>query len=184
MGIETALMVAAAGATIAGGIGQLNAGIAANKAAKEAAGNELRAGETNAAITRRQGQLFIGKQRASFGAMGMDTVGNALDVIQMSAVENELEAQSILTNSRFQAYDYQVKGRMAAAQGRAGFVSSIGQAAASVMLGMSKSPSQPSGFKVGNIDMPGGLKDGSFKPTYSPSASTTYAATSRYVSGY
>lgn len=177
MGIETAILaaaVASAVGTVAGGIGQLNSGIAANKAAKAAANQELQAGQTNAAIKRRQGQVFMGKQRAAFGAMGMDVMGNALDAIEMSAQENELEAQSILTNSRFSAYNYTVQGRMAAAQGRAGFVTSLGQAAGTMMMGMNGSKgSAPQ--QTSNLRMPSGMSNGTFKPTYNPSG---------YTSGY
>lgn len=133
MGIETALIAAAVGTTLAQGVGALQAGNLANKNAKIAADQALAAGNTEAATERRRGELQLGSQRAQFGAMGMDPLGNALDVLQNTAFENELSAQTILTNSRYKAWDYRVQGQAAKKQGQMAFISSIGQAASSAL---------------------------------------------------
>ena len=168
MGLEV-LAAMAIGGKLISGISQLNAGIAANKAAKAQAAQYEAQGKQNARNKRREGVLFMSKQRASLGASGAGLMGNALDLIEMTAVENELEAQSILTNSRFEAYNSLVQGKMAASQGRAAVYSSFGEAAGMAMIGMSGSSS--SGVRI-----PEGVKKGTLRPTYNPSSS--------YRSGY
>lgn len=79
---------------------------------------------------------------------GVDPLGNALDLLQSSAVENELSAQTILTNSRYQAWNYRVQGAQAKAQGRAAFIGSIGSAATSMLLGF-KNPLSSTTSTVG-----------------------------------
>lgn len=130
-----ALAAVSAAASLAQGISAMNAGNAANKAANAAASQAEASGQTQAATERRKGNLAIGSQIANFGAMGMDPLGNALDVLQNSAFENELSAQTLLTNARYQAWDYRVQGARAKQQGRMAFISSIGNAASSALIG-------------------------------------------------
>lgn len=154
MGVDPfTLSMAMAATSAVQGISAYQQGRQADKVAQSMAAQAEAAGYEEAAAERRRGNMLIGSQIANFGAMGMDPLGNALDVLQMTAMENELQAQTIITNARFQAFDYRQQGKAAKAQGFNQMLGSFGQSAGSVMLGMKGSGSAST--KAGTFFQPG-----------------------------
>lgn len=162
MGIETALMAAAIGGSLVQGVSALQAGNRANKMYGAMAAQTEAAGLEQAAATRREGNAFMGRQRAQFGAMGMDPLGNALDVILNTAMENELAAQSQITNSRFEAWGQRQKGYAAKKEGQSALFKSIGNAASSAMMGFNPAKSFMSSTAIPGVSSSGGWSSRSY----------------------
>lgn len=74
-------------------------------------------GEANAAAQRRKARLAIGQARAGFGAAGVALEGSAIDVLEQSAVNAELDRQNILYGSESRASSYDAQAGMELWQG-------------------------------------------------------------------
>lgn len=66
----------------------------------------------NEARSREQASRVAGRQRAGIGASGVDFSGSPLDLLQETAIQSELDAQSIRRTGEFRAQglDFQAEG--------------------------------------------------------------------------
>lgn len=139
-----ALLAIAGGMQMGGGLlsayGSYQAGKANEKTAKlnaamlemEAKDAELR-GEHDANMNRLRTRLLIGKQRAEWGASGVEVdAGTPVEVSADTAMLGELDSQTILNNAAREAWGYRAQatvtkyeGEMAKWQGNMGAFSSI-----------------------------------------------------------
>lgn len=109
-GIETAIAIAAAGASAAGTLMtgfQQAAAMKANARSLDQAGrNEVTAGNVEARNVRAQATQETGRQIAAAGSSGLLLEGSPLDVIFQSASEMELDAMNTLKNRQRVAEQY------------------------------------------------------------------------------
>jgi hypothetical protein len=109
-GIETAIAIAAAGASAAGtlmGGFQQAAAMKANASALDQAGrNETAAGNVEARNIRTQATQETGRQIAGAAGSGLMIEGSPLDVIFQNASEMELDAMNALRNRERTAEQY------------------------------------------------------------------------------
>lgn len=127
-GIETGLLVAAIAASVVGtGVGvysQVQAGEAADDAAKANAQTERNnaiAAQQQAALEagqiRRKNLLRLGTQRANAGKSGVLIDDSAADVIYDTAIQGELESLSALYSGSTQANYYKSRASIASFEG-------------------------------------------------------------------
>lgn len=128
-GIETALLVTAivasaagTGAAVYSSIEQGKAADEASKANQQAANANAKAAQDAAALeagqVRRRNLLRLGSQRADAAKSGVLINDSASDVIYDSALQGELEAQSVLYSGATQATYYKSQGNIARMGGK------------------------------------------------------------------
>lgn len=112
----------AAGAVIKAGAekkaGDYNAAVGKQNAAlsEEAAQDAEARGAAAATHYRSQVHQFLGTQRATIAANGIEASGTALDVMADSATQGEMDALTIRNNAAREAFGYRVRGFNALAQ--------------------------------------------------------------------
>lgn len=125
--------------SMVGGIGAAKAGMASSEADyQNAATNQYNAGLAIAQSNeeaRRQGVMAykqIGQMKANYGASGITTEGSAMDVIQNSAANAQLDADTIRAGGAQKAWAYNrgasmdlLKGGAAQEAGGIGFASGL-----------------------------------------------------------
>lgn len=129
------IAIVAAALQVLGGVGAMAQANAAKEEFDRQADLEKQAGRLEVAQIRRNKSRLLAAQSAAFNAMGIGTLGNALDVIQDTATEQELAAQIANSNSSQRARNLRQQGFTAKAQGRLKFVQSMGNAASTLAAG-------------------------------------------------
>jgi hypothetical protein len=110
------LAIVAAVLQVVGGLGAMAQGNAAKEEFDRQAEREREAGRLQVAQMRRNKSRLLASQNAAFNAMGVGALGNALDVIQDTATEQELAAQIALSDSSNRARNLRQQGFQAKAR--------------------------------------------------------------------
>lgn len=140
-----------AGAKIAGGMSQMEAG-KYNAAALEREGTESFAAATRAADERRrETELVISRQRALGAASGAGAGPSLLDIIGDTAARGEYQAQSALYTGEAQARKLKDRAKIARWEGRNAFIGSILEGVGGVALGAGKYGAQYGGKPPASI---------------------------------
>lgn len=108
--IAAVATVASVGLTVASSISQ-------KKAANDAADQAKQAARENARRQSIEARKRIGLMRANYGASGVAIEGSALDVLEESAANAELDRLTILHGGTLDANRYKAAGKAAFAQG-------------------------------------------------------------------
>lgn len=125
----------ALGALSSGG-SQANSLDAQSQVAQQNASLAIASGEANARRQQMLGNQKIGSEKAGYGASGIDsTQGSALDVIQSSAMNSELDRLNILHGSQVQAINYENQSKIDSTQASGARTASYLGAAASLAGG-------------------------------------------------
>jgi hypothetical protein len=126
-GVEIAMGVAAISSAAIGAAGAIQQSNAANAAAKfnaQMADREAQIRQQNAKVQeerfRREFERLQGRARAQIGMSGVSsTEGSPLDILEMNAMEAELDALTIRHNASLSAESLTLSGALQRMQGRA-----------------------------------------------------------------
>ena len=150
----TLAAVASGIGTVISAVGSIQQGNAAKAAADYnaavARNNAIAARQTAAANAKRQERLARKRQgtiRANVGASGTELLGgSAMDVLEDSAMEEELERLSILHGGEVQARGFEADARLEKARGAAAQRSGYMSAGSTLLMGGAKAAK---GFNLG-----------------------------------
>lgn len=117
MGIETALLAAAVGTEVLGGVKEAQAADAAGDAAERSAAINARIAQKEAGFSeqqrRRETRRIFARQRLLAGASGLTPTGSFLDVVGDSAEQAEIAALSLRYGGTSQAARFVNQGQLA-----------------------------------------------------------------------
>lgn len=146
------------GGTALTGAGQVQAGIAANKAGEAnariqtiMAADARDRGRADEAEVRRRNAGFIGRQAAGFGASGAEiNTGSSLEILGDTAQLGELDALRIRNNAEREAFAFETGAEISRTQGQNARTSSFLSAGGTVLTGGSLVAERWQRFKADN----------------------------------
>jgi hypothetical protein len=119
----------AAAAAVGGAVMQYKAGQDAKEASEEQAYKEMMKMRINLIRQEREGEMVIGAQEAATAGAGFSFSGTALDLLKSSVSNASLDSALIAAGGQADVDALRAQGKAAAAQGTAGAIGGIGQAA-------------------------------------------------------
>lgn len=134
MGISTGLLV---GGSIIQGIGAKKAGAYNARVLRMQGKVAEEQALVSEAAQRRENQQFLGKQAAAFAESGVGYGGSALDVMNQSATEAELDALTIRYKGQLAKYGYNTDAELARREGNASAINSFLLAGSQLLKGRS-----------------------------------------------